>query len=240
MRPLLASLPVLCVLWGAPFPSATAQRQRPDNEPRPGIYRARDGVWRVDLPVAMEDALDRLARDFEPWTSEDYRGALLDRYEYSPRQTPWAVIGDFNGDGRLDMVIAGRDDRDALILAVLSTGRSRYRAIRLDAEPYDPDDPRTIRLPTLNYVYPGKYVIDDSRLRRARELLVAQPAVQVVGGGRPGAVLYVAGQNGMIPYYLSTSPSDDTEPRPRQRPPRRRDTRSTDSKNDSKSSSKPE
>jgi len=194
--------------------TGTAQR-RPNNEPRPGIYRASDGEWRLDLPTAMEDALDRASRDFEPWTAEDYRRSETDGYAPSPRQTPWAVIGDFNGDGRMDAAVAGRDDRDALVIVILSTGTKRYRAIRADAEPYDPDEPRSVRPPVLSYVYPGKYVIDDPRLRHARELLIDQPAIQSVGGRRSGAVLYHVEDNAVVPYYLSVAPDlGKTRPKP--------------------------
>jgi hypothetical protein len=211
--------------------TGTAQR-RTNDEPRPGIYRAGDGEWRLDLPTAMEDALDRASRGFDPWTAQDYRPSEVEGYSPSPRQTPWAVIGDFNGDGRMDVAVAGRDDRDALVLIVLSTGQKRYRAIRADAEPYDPDEPRSVRPPVLSYVYPGKYVIDDPRLRRARELLVDQPAVQSVGGRRSGAVLYNIENNAVVPYYLSVAPAD---PPRRPRPPRPK--RSTTTAEDSVSPS---
>jgi len=188
-----------------------AQRARRSNtEPRPAIYRASDGTWRVDLPPAMEDALDRYDRDFEPWSLGDYSGMLrLDdrEYAFSPRQTPWAVIGDFNGDGRPDLAIAGRTDEDALVLLVLSNGRRKYRVVELESEPYDPDDRRSIRPALLQYLYPGRYVIEDARLRHPRELVVDLPAVQVIGARRQGATLYVVENNTVLPYYLSDQPA---------------------------------
>lgn len=187
-----------------PFPEASAQSRLRD-EPRPAIYNSADGSWRVDLPPAMEDALDRYSRDFEQWSDRDY-GRQLSGEDYTPRQTPWAVIGDFNGDGRADIALAGRDDRDALVVLILSSGQRRYRAIEVDHEPYDPDDERLVRPPVLSYVYPGRYVIDDPRLYYPREILVDQPAVQLTGGRRPGAVLYVVEHNSPVPYYLSDRP----------------------------------
>jgi hypothetical protein len=149
----------------------------------------------------MEDALDRYNRDFEPWTVDDYRGAL--EYEPSPRQVPWAVIGDFNGDGRADLAVAGRTDRDIVVVFVLSTGRSRYRAVEAEREPYDPDDRLSIRVPVLTYMYPGRYVVADPRLAYPRQLIVDQAAVQISGGRRQGAVVYVVENNAVVPYYLS-------------------------------------
>lgn len=183
--------------------SATARAQRRDlrDEPRPTIYRTATGIWLLDLPPAMEDALDRYNRDFEPWTVQDYRG--LTDYEPSPRQVPWAVIGDFNGDGRPDLAVAGRTDRDVVVVFIVSSGRSKYRAVEAEREPYDPDDRLSIRVPTLTYMYPGRYVVADPRLNYPRQIVVDQAAVQISGGRRQGAVVYVVDNNAVVPYYLS-------------------------------------
>lgn len=192
---------VICLLSVLGAVSAGAQRRDLRDEPRPAIYRSPDGAWLVDLPPAMEDALDRYNRDFEPWTLDDYRG--LSDYEPSSRQLPWAVIGDFNGDGRPDLAIAGRTDRDLVLVFVLSSGRTRYRATEAEREPYDPEDRTSVRLPLLTYMYPGRYVVADPRLNYPRQLVVEQPAVQISGGRRQGAVVYVVENNSVVPYYLS-------------------------------------
>jgi hypothetical protein len=201
MPNLMLKAAAICLLSVLGAASADAQRRDLRDEPRPAIYRSSDGAWVVDLPPAMEDALDRYNRDFEPWTLDNYRG-LLD-YEPSSRQVPWAVIGDFNGDGRPDLAIAGRTDRDVVLVFVLSSGRSRYRATEAEREPYDPEDRTSIRLPLLTYMYPGRYVVADPRLNYPRQLVVEQPAVQISGGRRQGAVVYVVENNNVVPYYLS-------------------------------------
>ena len=204
----------VCLISGMASRTVQAQRRDLREEPRPAIYRSPNGIWLLDLPPAMEDALDRYNRDFEPWTQQDYRG--LPDYEPSPRQVPWAVIGDFNGDGRADRAIAGRTDRDVVVVFVLSSGRSKYRAFDADREPYDPDDRLSIRLPQLTYMYPGRYVVADPRLDYPRQLVVDQPAVQVTGGRRQGAVIYVVENNAVVPYYLSDRTAGP--PTPGQRP----------------------
>jgi hypothetical protein len=113
------------------------------------------------------------------------------------------VIGDFNGDGRPDLMIAGRTDRDAVALMILSNVGRGYRVIEAQTDPYDPDDPRSVRPPTLQYMYPGRYVVIDKRLRYPAEVLIEQPAVQVTGGNRQGAVLYVVERNTLRAYYLT-------------------------------------
>ncbi len=199
--PTAAKLATFCLFSVLASASAQAQGRALRDEPRPAIYRSSNGIWLLDLPPAMEDALDRYNRDFEPWTVDDYRGVT--DYEPSPRQVPWAVIGDFNGDGRADIAVAGRTDRDVVVVFLLSTGRNRYRAVEAEREPYDPDDPTSIRVPTLTYMYPGRYVVADPRLAYPRQIVVDQAAVQISGGRRQGAVVYVVENNAVTPYYLS-------------------------------------
>ncbi len=203
----------ICLLATISPGRADAQRRDVRDEPRPAIYRSPDGIWLLDLPAGMEDALDRYNRDFEPWTARDYGQGL--EYEPSSRQLPWAVIGDFNGDGRPDIAIAGRTDRDMVIVFLLSSGRSRYRAVEAERDPYDSEDPRSARAPVMTYMYPGRYVVSDPRLVYPRELVNEQPAVQVSGGRRQGAVVYVVQQNAVVPYYLSAR----TAPPPSSTPP---------------------
>jgi hypothetical protein len=198
---LSASVAAACLLVVCVPEHALAQRRDLRDEPRPAIYRSPDGIWLLDMPPAMEDALDRYNRDFEPWTVDNYRGSL--EYEPSPRQLPWAIIGDFNGDGRTDLAVAGRTDRDMVVVFVLSSGRSRYRAVEAERDPYDPDYPATLRPPVMTYMYPGRYVIADPRLNFPRQIVIDRPGVQISGGRRQGAVVYVVENNAVVPYYLS-------------------------------------
>ena len=196
----------LLVVVVAAAPAGAQRSRRPVDDVRSTLTRDRAGAWRLDLAPEVEDALDRYDRDFEPWDARFY-AALPDGYEPSPRQVPWAVIGDFNGDGRTDVALAGRDDRDALVLVVLSTGRSRYRAVEADREPLDPDDPQSVRAPVLRYMYPGRYVIADQRLLFPREIVVEQPAIELTGARRPGPILLTVEDEALQRYYLSDRPA---------------------------------
>lgn len=187
-------------------PAAAQGRRRPVDDIRSTLTRDRTGAWQLDLAPEVEDALDRFDRDFEPWDARFYATLPAD-YQPSPRQVPWAVIGDFNGDGRTDVALAGRDDRDALVVVVLSTGRSRYRAVEADREPLDPDDPESVRAPVLRYMYPGRYVVADPRLLFPREIVVEQPAVELTGSRGPGPMLLTVEQEALQRYYLSDRPA---------------------------------
>lgn len=184
-----------------------AQRsRRPMDDTRSTLTRDRTGAWQLNLAPEVEDALDRFDRDFEPWDARFYP-ELPSGYAATPRQVPWAVLGDFNGDGRPDVALAGRDDRDALVLVIVSTGQNRYRVIEADRDPIDPDDPGSVRAPVLWYTYPGRYVIVDPRLVYPREIVVEQPAVQLTGARRPGPVLLTVEGEGLQRYYLSDRPA---------------------------------
>lgn len=195
----------------AAAPALAQRSNRPVDDIRSTLTRDRTGAWRLDLAPQVEDALDRFDRDFEPWDARFYAGLPAD-YEPSPRQVPWAVIGDFNGDGRTDVALAGRDDRDALVLIVVSTGRNRYRVIEADREPLDPDDPTSVRAPILRYMYPGRYVITDARLLYPREIVVEQPAIELTGSRRPGPMLLTVENEALQRYYLSDRPAGRVPP----------------------------
>ena len=196
----------LLVVVVAAAPAGAQRGRRPVDDVRSTLTRDRSGAWRLDLAPEVEDALDRFDRDFEPWDARFY-ASLPEGYVPSPRQVPWAVIGDFNGDGRTDVALAGRDDRDALVVIIVSTGRSRYRAVEADREPLDPDDPQSVRAPVLRYMYPGRYVIADQRLLFPREIVVEQPAIELTGARRPGPMLLSVENEALQRYYLSDRPA---------------------------------
>ena len=87
------------------------------------------------LPPAMKAALVSFDPTFRPWTLRDYLpevwrrpcrptpGCELYLYRLTPRQAPFAVIGDFNGDHVLDVVVDGESGGAARRIVVLSHGR---------------------------------------------------------------------------------------------------------------------
>ena len=59
------------------------------------------------LPTTFQHCLLEAAPGFRPWSLADYSEDIRTGYRFSLRQTPWAVTGDFNGDGWCDLVIDG-------------------------------------------------------------------------------------------------------------------------------------
>lgn len=79
----------------------------------------------------MAAALGKYSLDFVTWKIEDYPPERIKNYPYSDKSLPYAVKGDFNGDGIEDMAVAGHDKDSNLVLGVLSSdGNYRVLVIR--------------------------------------------------------------------------------------------------------------
>jgi hypothetical protein len=102
----------------------------------PHVKAARDG-HRVVLTLPMQAAIDRFDPTFRVWLDRDFAPGLVDEFDYSMTSAPFAAIGDFNGDGRLDAVLAGRTSKRSLFLVVLSS-RNGYRATPISNARPDP------------------------------------------------------------------------------------------------------
>ncbi|HOO56184.1 MAG TPA: hypothetical protein PLN69_05125 [bacterium] len=78
-------------------------------------------TYTVNLTESMKTALEAFDPDFRIWEQADFAPEMLDHaYEFSLKQFPSAVIGDFNNDGIIDVVLFGCDKTESRILAVLS------------------------------------------------------------------------------------------------------------------------
>jgi len=89
-----------------------------DEEPSVGMA----GNERVlNLGKEQRMAIRGYNPDFQIRRQADYLPSLLKQYPFSNRQLPFAVIGDFNGDGRNDVVLQGHDKTNELLIAVLSS-----------------------------------------------------------------------------------------------------------------------
>jgi hypothetical protein len=76
--------------------------------------------------------------DFQIRRQVDYLPSLLRQYPFSNRQLPFAVIGDLNGDGRMDVVLQGHDKTSELLIAVLSSNSGPYVVEILRSKLVDP------------------------------------------------------------------------------------------------------
>ena len=86
---------------------------------------------RLVLTAAMLHALDAWDPTFRPWEDRDYQPGIISTLKFSSHEAPFAVFGDYNGDGHIDVAIDGRTKTNTVSIVLLSKG-SAYRVIVLD------------------------------------------------------------------------------------------------------------
>ena len=76
----------------------------------------------LTLSGEMESALKRFNPRFKTWKTADYAISVREDFAGEPPQTrtPFALILDANKDGKPDVVLDGHDDRNSLLLCLLS------------------------------------------------------------------------------------------------------------------------
>jgi len=96
---------------------------------QPQLMRLGDD-WVLRMPSAMGEALRDFDPVFVPLRTADYAPAVL-----AMAETPFAVIGDFNGDGKPDLALYGRSRGRRRLLAVMSEGASYTVVLLLEVLP---------------------------------------------------------------------------------------------------------
>ncbi|MEF3280012.1 MAG: hypothetical protein K6357_03490 [Elusimicrobiota bacterium] len=95
--------------------------------------------YQIKLPDKIENLLKEYDPNFKPFGYEEYSAAFLSLFPYTLYNTPSIVIGDFNGDNRLDTLIVGKTKVNKKELEkellILSTG-SEYELITLREREY--------------------------------------------------------------------------------------------------------
>jgi len=81
-----------------------------------------NGEHVLSLPDPMRSILQSYDSTFVIWRQSEYLPTLVKDYAFFEFQSPSAVIGDFNGDGILDVALQGHDKTTDLLLCVLSRG----------------------------------------------------------------------------------------------------------------------
>lgn len=94
-----------------------------------------DGQYTVILPEPMKAALRQYDPSFTPFTYRDYHPDIFQTYDFNKKQSLFAVIGDFNGDGIQDVALHGRSQGRTVIVCILSK-EGKFEA--LEVTPTEP------------------------------------------------------------------------------------------------------
>jgi pimeloyl-ACP methyl ester carboxylesterase len=93
-----------------------------------------NGQRRLLMSEAMAAALTEQAPDFRPWEADDYPPRFQAPQWYSRWHAPFAAIGDYNGDGVLDLTVLGVTSSQGKALCLLSDG-DRLTVMNVDVTP---------------------------------------------------------------------------------------------------------
>lgn len=98
-------------------------------------------TYSVNMPPKMEKALHEFDPDFEIWSQTDFIPLIRNQvFDFNLKQTPSAVIGDFNGDGIKDIALFGHNQTDSRIISIVSDGNA-FKAYEIASfKQMDPED----------------------------------------------------------------------------------------------------
>jgi hypothetical protein len=126
---------------------------------------------------------------FVPYDDAEYRADLLRWYPANAHARPYAVVADFNGDGRRDLVVDGQSRGRSLRVALLSS-RSSFKGLVLEEQPLTEGAaalPKGQRTVYLSYVAPGRI---DSTPELEDSVLTLRHEAFEVGYWEQAGVLY--------------------------------------------------
>ena len=106
-----------------------------DNIP---VVKEIDNKIIVVLPDIMKKALTQFDPSFSIWEYHNYPSYILEginnRQLVNEDNAPFAVIADFNGDGILDVALHGRNDKNILLISIISI-KDTFKVLKIDQFP---------------------------------------------------------------------------------------------------------
>jgi hypothetical protein len=99
-----------------------------------------NGEYTVKLSSAMSEVLKEYSWQFVVSKQSDFYPDVIRAYRFTEKQAPFAVIGDFNGDKVLDVILLGHDRKYVQILGIVSGGNG-FEIVPVLSYPWtDPGD----------------------------------------------------------------------------------------------------
>lgn len=90
-----------------------------------------NGKPRITYSLSFSTKITSVVRncdaDFETWTQDDYLATIPKIYEFSQKQFPFAVIGDFNGDNLPDAILTGHSQKAKSVSIIILSHKNDYK-----------------------------------------------------------------------------------------------------------------
>ena len=112
-------------------------------------------------------------------------------------QTPTAVIGDFNGDNKPDLVVSGRNQKEKIVVALISE-KENYRILEVWKSPLFENENRIFHYLTL--ITPTK-ISENKKFNRTEINLKTDTFV--INFFEKSSSIYIYNGNKFISYQLS-------------------------------------
>ncbi len=119
-------LPNLLISQGTKNSNVSQDIIETKNEIEPHILKDESGTYQIVLPEQIKNVLASYDPSFKIFKQENYGEMLIKIYSFSENQTPFAVVGDFNGDSKKDVILNGHTQDAVKVIAVLS-GENLYQ-----------------------------------------------------------------------------------------------------------------
>jgi len=90
---------------------------------------------KIYIPPEMQKAINEYDPDFKLYSDSNFLPSVIKYYTYTKHQAPFAVIGDFTGDSKTDVVLYGYNSQYTKIIGVISSNKD-YKVIEIIKHDY--------------------------------------------------------------------------------------------------------
>jgi len=110
--------------------------------------------YQLIIPECMKEKLNLYDPEFIIWKLDDYDSFYLKSYSITDKQLPFAVIGDFNGDGTEDLAVEGHNNIATKFIALVSDSND-YNVIEIETSELNKSNGKYYSGVVYSYTGPG-------------------------------------------------------------------------------------